>query len=171
MITITIKSEDFRTVPKNIKNFFYKNGKGPGDLFLLGFQWRWYLSDISMSHSMAPRAFYGGDSSHWSKTMRGRAKILGRFQWRPPCSTGISPDKKYITTTTATTTTSTTTTTTTTNNNNNNNNNNKSKKDEYLDLAKELKMLWKVTVILIIIGALGTIPKSLINRPEYWKES
>ena len=38
-----------------------------------------------------------------------------------------------------------------------------SEKEKYLDLARELKKLWKmkVAVILIVIGALGTIPKGL----------
>ena len=37
------------------------------------------------------------------------------------------------------------------------------KRNKYLDLGKELKKLWsmKVTVIPIVIGALGTIPKRL----------
>ena len=36
------------------------------------------------------------------------------------------------------------------------------KKDKYLDLARELKMLWnvKVTRISVVIGALGTAPKA-----------
>ena len=42
------------------------------------------------------------------------------------------------------------------------------KKDKYLDLARELKKLWnmKVTIIPIVIGALGTITKALINGLE-----
>ena len=43
------------------------------------------------------------------------------------------------------------------------------KKDKYLDLAKELKKkLWnmKVTVILTVIGALGTVTKGLIKGLE-----
>ena len=42
------------------------------------------------------------------------------------------------------------------------------KKDKYLDLGRELKKLWnmKVTVIQIIIGALGTVTKGLIQRLE-----
>ena len=38
------------------------------------------------------------------------------------------------------------------------------KKDKYLDLARELKKLWnmKVTIILIVISALGTVMKRLI---------
>ena len=37
------------------------------------------------------------------------------------------------------------------------------KKDKYLDLARELKKLWnmKVTIVPIVIGALGTITKGL----------
>ena len=37
------------------------------------------------------------------------------------------------------------------------------KMDKYLDLARELKKLWNmnVKVILIVVGALGTVPKSL----------
>ena len=68
------------------------------------------------------------------------------------------------------------------------------KRDKYLDLAKELKKLWnmKVTIILIVIGAFGTVTKGLLKgledlevgarveiykqqhywkRPEYWEES
>ena len=42
------------------------------------------------------------------------------------------------------------------------------KKYKYLDLAWELKKLWnmKVTVILIVIGDLGTVIKRLIQRLE-----
>ena len=42
------------------------------------------------------------------------------------------------------------------------------KRNEYLDLARELKKLWhlKVTVIPIIIGALGTVTKGLIKGLE-----
>ena len=38
------------------------------------------------------------------------------------------------------------------------------KKDKYLDLARELKKLWnmKVTIVPIVIGALGTITKGLL---------
>ena len=45
----------------------------------------------------------------------------------------------------------------------NNNNNNK-----YLDLARELKKLWnmKVTIVLIVIGAFGTITKGLLKGLE-----
>ena len=67
-------------------------------------------------------------------------------------------------------------------------------RDKYLDLARELKKMWnmKVTVIQIVIGALGTVTKGLVqgledleimgqwrlskllhywDRPEYWEES
>ena len=39
---------------------------------------------------------------------------------------------------------------------------------KYLDLARELKKLWnmRVKVISIVVGALGTAPKSLGNRLE-----
>ena len=39
------------------------------------------------------------------------------------------------------------------------------KKDKYLDLARELKKLWnmKMTIIPIVIGALGTVTKGLIQ--------
>ena len=42
------------------------------------------------------------------------------------------------------------------------------KKDKYLDLARELKILWnmKVTIVPIMIGALGTITKGLLNGLE-----
>ena len=42
------------------------------------------------------------------------------------------------------------------------------KKDEYLDLAKDLKKLWnmKVTIVPIVIGALGTITKGLLKGLE-----
>ena len=38
------------------------------------------------------------------------------------------------------------------------------KRDTYLDIARKLKKLWemKVTVIPIVIGAFGTIPKGLV---------
>ena len=41
-------------------------------------------------------------------------------------------------------------------------------RDKYLDLARELKKLWnmRVTVIPMIIGALGTVPKGLVRRLE-----
>ena len=39
------------------------------------------------------------------------------------------------------------------------------KKDKYLDLYRELKKQWnmKVTIVLIVIGALGTITKGLLK--------
>ena len=42
------------------------------------------------------------------------------------------------------------------------------KKDRYLDLARELEKLWnkKVTVISIVIGALGTVTKRLVQGTE-----
>ena len=42
------------------------------------------------------------------------------------------------------------------------------KKDKYLDLARELKKLWnmKVTIVPIVIGALGTITKGLLKDTE-----
>ena len=42
------------------------------------------------------------------------------------------------------------------------------KKDQYLDLARELKKLWnmKVTIIPIVIGAHGTDTKGLIKGHE-----
>ena len=42
------------------------------------------------------------------------------------------------------------------------------KKDKYLDLARELKKLWnmKVTIVPIVIGALGTITKGLLRGLE-----
>ena len=42
------------------------------------------------------------------------------------------------------------------------------KKDKYLDLGRELKKLWnmKVTVIPIVIGALGTVIKGLVKGLE-----
>ena len=42
------------------------------------------------------------------------------------------------------------------------------KKDKYLDLARELKKLWnmKVTIVPIVIGALGTITKGLLQGLE-----
>ena len=67
------------------------------------------------------------------------------------------------------------------------------KKDKYLDLATEIKKLWnmKVTIVPIVISALGTVTKGLLKgledleiggwrlskrqhcwgRPEYWDES
>ena len=64
-------------------------------------------------------------------------------------------------------------------------------KDKYLDLAREIKKLWnmKVTIVPIVIGALGTVTKGLLKgledlevgglskrqhcwgRPESWDES
>ena len=43
------------------------------------------------------------------------------------------------------------------------------KKDKYLDLARELKRLWnmKVTIVPIVIGALGTITKGLLKGLEH----
>ena len=46
------------------------------------------------------------------------------------------------------------------------------KKDKYLDLARELKKkLWnmKVTLVPIVIGALGTVTKGLLNGWRTWK--
>ena len=42
------------------------------------------------------------------------------------------------------------------------------KKDKYLDLARELKKLWnmKVTIVPIVIGALGIITKGLLKGLE-----
>ena len=42
------------------------------------------------------------------------------------------------------------------------------KKDKYLNFARELKKLWnmKVTVIPIVIGALGTVTKGLVQELE-----
>ena len=42
------------------------------------------------------------------------------------------------------------------------------KKDKYLDLARELKKLWnmKVTIVPIVISALGTITKGLLKGLE-----
>ena len=42
------------------------------------------------------------------------------------------------------------------------------KKDKYLDLARELKKLWKmnVTIILIVIDAFGTVTKGLLKGLE-----
>ena len=43
------------------------------------------------------------------------------------------------------------------------------KGDKYLDLARELKKLWNMMMmmILIVIGALRTIPKGLVKKLEY----
>ena len=40
---------------------------------------------------------------------------------------------------------------------------------KYLDLARELKKLWKtrVTVILLVVGALGMVPKGSEKRLEF----
>ena len=42
------------------------------------------------------------------------------------------------------------------------------KKDKYLDLVREAKKLWnmKVTVILFVIGAFGTVTKGLLKGVE-----
>ena len=42
------------------------------------------------------------------------------------------------------------------------------KKDTYLDLARELKKLWnmRVTIVQVVIGALGTITKGLLKGLE-----
>ena len=42
------------------------------------------------------------------------------------------------------------------------------KKDKYIDLARELKKLWnmKVTIVPIVNGAFGTIPKGLLEGLE-----
>ena len=42
------------------------------------------------------------------------------------------------------------------------------KKDKYLNLARELKKLWnmKETIILIVIGAFGTVTKGLLQGQE-----
>ena len=42
------------------------------------------------------------------------------------------------------------------------------KKDKYLDLARELKKLWnmKLAIVLIVIGALGTVTKGLLKGLE-----
>ena len=42
------------------------------------------------------------------------------------------------------------------------------KKDKYLDLARELKKLWnmQVTIIQIVISALGTVTKGLLKGQE-----
>ena len=41
-------------------------------------------------------------------------------------------------------------------------------KDKYFDLARELKKLWnmKVTIVRIVIGALGTVTKGLLKDLE-----
>ena len=42
------------------------------------------------------------------------------------------------------------------------------KRDKYLDIARELKKLWnmKVTIIPIVVGALGSVTKGLVQGPE-----
>ena len=42
------------------------------------------------------------------------------------------------------------------------------KKDKYLDLARELKKLWKMkgTFVPIVIGAVGTVTKGLLKELE-----
>ena len=42
------------------------------------------------------------------------------------------------------------------------------KKDKYLDLARELKKLWnmQVTIVLIVIGAFGTVTKGFLKGLE-----
>ena len=42
------------------------------------------------------------------------------------------------------------------------------KKDKYLDLARELKKLWnmKVSIVLIVIGAFGTVTEGLLRGLE-----
>ena len=42
------------------------------------------------------------------------------------------------------------------------------KKDKYLDLAREIEKLWnmKVTIVPIVIGALGTVTKGLLKGLE-----
>ena len=46
------------------------------------------------------------------------------------------------------------------------------KRDKYPDFAREQKKLWnmKVTVLSIVIGALGTIPKRLPRDGKTWKK-
>ena len=43
------------------------------------------------------------------------------------------------------------------------------KKDKYLGLARELKKLWNMqgTVILIVIGAFGTVTKGLLKGLDF----
>ena len=45
------------------------------------------------------------------------------------------------------------------------------KKDKYLDLARELKKPWnmKITIVPIVIGALGTITKDYQKAWKTWK--
>ena len=42
------------------------------------------------------------------------------------------------------------------------------KKNKYLDFARELKKIWnmKVTIVLIVIGAFGTVTKGLLKGLE-----
>ena len=44
-------------------------------------------------------------------------------------------------------------------------------RDKYFDLAKEMKKLWnmKVTIIPVVIGALGTVTKGLVQKLEDFK--
>ena len=53
-------------------------------------------------------------------------------------------------------------------NNNNDKNKSNERRNKFLDLARELKKLcnMKVTVVPIVIGALGTICKGLLRRLE-----
>ena len=46
--------------------------------------------------------------------------------------------------------------------------NESAKKDMYFDLAREMKKLWnmKITIVLIVIGPLGTITKGLLKGLE-----
>ena len=39
-------------------------------------------------------------------------------------------------------------------------------KDRYLNLARELKKLWKVSVVSIVIGAFGTVTEVLLKCLE-----
>ena len=45
------------------------------------------------------------------------------------------------------------------------------KKDKYIDLDRELKQVWnmKATMISIVVGALGTVPKGLMKGRKTWK--
>ena len=42
--------------------------------------------------------------------------------------------------------------------------------DNYFDLVRELKKLWsmKFMVLLIVVGALEIVPKGLVRRVEVW---
>ena len=44
------------------------------------------------------------------------------------------------------------------------------KRDKYLDLTRELKKLWilKKTVVPVVIGALGTVTKRLVQELKDW---